>query len=478
MVSHSCEHNMEGIISDELMIDLNNKRVSEDQLEKILSCCGRVDVTFVDVKKIVVKFQNKDHVIRTLRTRLVSYNFNGLWKSLSPKLEILNGDSPIEKLPGDCLMKIFSFLPIMEKLMIERVCRRWREIGLQGWPEMKQLRISSELSKFTPSQLKQIFSRCGRFLKLLVIPVINEETDCLPLVKLHCLQLNQLAVDINFKAFPKLEMYCKNLAEIFGACERLTSVKISGVHSNFNYECLEGLPRDRMRELRLYGPSSEHGTPLHLNLHGFESLEELELKGFVIDEKSLIGLENLRNLTALSLVNSQVHVNHVKKIKEFLKLQQLSLENIISEIDDEDLSEIARNCRDLSSLNINRLDRLTDRCFEQISHLQRLEKLEMMGLTRVTDAAILGLFNLKELRCQDCRRIGNTGFVRLIKWAPNLAKLWVEGPLITEDFLVDVNDAMQYRTSGVRLHLHLHSDAEDWEQPRYLSPLLMLAYTW
>ncbi|XP_063977038.1 F-box/LRR-repeat protein fbxl-1-like [Diachasmimorpha longicaudata] len=470
---------MEGIISDELMIDLNNKRVSEGQLVEILSCCGRIDITVDDDKKIViVKFQNKGHVVRTLTTRLVSYHFNGSWKSLSPKSEILSGDSPIEKLPGDCLIKIFSFLSIMEKLMVERVCRRWREIGLEGWPEVKQLRISSELNRFTPSQLEQIFLRCGRFLKLLAIPVISEETNCLPLVKQHCLQINELAVDFNFKSFSKLQTYCENLTEIFTASERLTSVKISGVHPNFNYECLMGLPKNRITELRLCARSLEYGTPLSLNLHGFDSLEELELKGFVIDEKTLVGLENLKNLTTLSFVNSQVHVNHVKKIPNLVKLQQLSLENIISEVDDEDLSEIARNCRDLLSLNINGLDSLTDRCFEPIFHLEFLENLEMMGLSRVTDAAVLGLFNLKELRCQDCCRIGNNGLVGLIKNSPNLSKLWVDGPLITEDFLMNVNDVISHRSSGVRLHLHLHSDAEDWEQPRYLCPLLMLIYTW
>ncbi|XP_011299084.1 F-box/LRR-repeat protein 20 [Fopius arisanus] len=470
---------MRGIISDELMIDLRKKQVSRGQLKEILSCCGEVDIMFDATGKIVVvKFQNKCHVIRTLTTRLVSYNFNGLWKSLSPKSEILNDDSPIENLPEDCLIKIFSFLPIVEKLLIERVSRKWREIGVQGWPEMKHLRIPSEFRKFTPSQLRQIFTRSGRFLRVLEIPVINEETNCLPLIKKHCFQLNELSVHFNLKAFPKLQVFCEDFAGLFIACEKLTSVKISGVHSNFDFNCLEELVKDKIRELRLYAPSSGLATPLYLNLRGFNFLEELELKGFVIDEEVLIGLEELGNLTSLSLVNSKVHVSHVKKIRELRKLEHLSLENIRSEVNDETMEEIARSCSNLKSLNISHLDRLTDHSFEQISQLRSLEKLEMMGLTRVTNDSISGLFTLKELRCQDSRGIGNIGFIRLIKWAQDLSELWVDGALITEDFLLEVNDAMEYRTSKVKLHLHLHSDAEDWEQPRNLSPLLLLSYTW
>lgn len=118
-------------------------------------------------------------------------------------------------------------------------------------------------------------------------------------------------------------------------------------------------------------------------------------------------------------------------------------------------------------------------CFHQLSQLENLERLEMMGLTRVTDDDLLGFFNLRELHCQDCRRIGNRGIISLIKWAPNLSKLRVDGPLITDNFLRDVNDVMaEHRKSGVRLHLYLHSEAEDWEQPLNLSPLLMLSYTW
>ena len=48
-------------------------------------------------------------------------------------------DSPVEKLNHDCLIKIFKLLSIADRIRIERVCSKWKEISRMSWSSMNEL---------------------------------------------------------------------------------------------------------------------------------------------------------------------------------------------------------------------------------------------------------------------------------------------------------------------------------------------------
>lgn len=79
----------------------------------------------------------------------------------------------IYKLNNDCLMLIFLYLPIIDRIRIERVCKRWLRISQKSWYNIKKLELTNSVWGFSSDvKLKQIntiildkvLSRCGRFL--------------------------------------------------------------------------------------------------------------------------------------------------------------------------------------------------------------------------------------------------------------------------------------------------------------------------
>ena len=44
-------------------------------------------------------------------------------------------------LDDDSLIYIFKKLPVLDKLKIELVCKRWRNLGMLSWSSVKSLRI-------------------------------------------------------------------------------------------------------------------------------------------------------------------------------------------------------------------------------------------------------------------------------------------------------------------------------------------------
>lgn len=76
--------------------------------------------------------------------------------------------SLIDKLNDDCLMHIFQFLPIVDRVQIERVCKRWRTVSLNSWHSCRRLSVASIFqgcpsSIDTPS-VRKVLLRCGQFL--------------------------------------------------------------------------------------------------------------------------------------------------------------------------------------------------------------------------------------------------------------------------------------------------------------------------
>ncbi|KAK0077183.1 hypothetical protein PV325_004320 [Microctonus aethiopoides] len=66
-------------------------------------------------------------------------------KSLLPTINILD---------NDCLIKIFSYLPIKNRMRIERVCKRWQTVNQQAWSDIKELEIPEAINLLRPFPMK------------------------------------------------------------------------------------------------------------------------------------------------------------------------------------------------------------------------------------------------------------------------------------------------------------------------------------
>ncbi|XP_043512255.1 uncharacterized protein LOC122529848 [Frieseomelitta varia] len=79
----------------------------------------------------------------------------------------------IQKLNDDCLMHIFCYLPIMDRIRLERVCKRWKSLIINSWYNTKKLDLRSCMSSsfadrnnrhMSLNMLRKILFRCGSYL--------------------------------------------------------------------------------------------------------------------------------------------------------------------------------------------------------------------------------------------------------------------------------------------------------------------------
>ena len=78
----------------------------------------------------------------------------------------------IEILADDCLFTIIRYLPIVERVKIERVNKRWNELSKSSWSNVKKLDLNSRNWGFKPyeflldskviklAELKEVLKRC------------------------------------------------------------------------------------------------------------------------------------------------------------------------------------------------------------------------------------------------------------------------------------------------------------------------------
>ncbi|KAK0072028.1 hypothetical protein PV325_011999, partial [Microctonus aethiopoides] len=76
----------------------------------------------------------------------------------------------INILSNDCLLKIFSYLPLEDRMRVERVCKRWQTINQHAWIDIKKLEFPKDFQRsYTKirtcnTALQKILHRCGRSL--------------------------------------------------------------------------------------------------------------------------------------------------------------------------------------------------------------------------------------------------------------------------------------------------------------------------
>ncbi|XP_029671322.1 uncharacterized protein LOC115240356 isoform X5 [Formica exsecta] len=76
-------------------------------------------------------------------------------------------DVSIHILNDDCLRHIFLFLPIIDRVRIERVCKRWRDLSQDSWRMMKTLDLSPstwgflETHTIRTATLRKVLLKCG-----------------------------------------------------------------------------------------------------------------------------------------------------------------------------------------------------------------------------------------------------------------------------------------------------------------------------
>ncbi|XP_032671227.1 F-box/LRR-repeat protein 7-like isoform X3 [Odontomachus brunneus] len=305
-------------------------------------------------------------------------------------------DAFINILDDDCLIHIFQFLPIVDKIRIERVCKRWRILSLDSWYTMKKIDTSfllegfpthHRITEFILKKVMKTLSRNGRFITELHLscPATMFPSD---------------VAQFNRKLFDIVMKYCSNL----------TNINVSMITINKKDKQLLGRYKNITR----------------LTLGTFYNLDKQET--FFQEYPQLNYLQILSNFDFVGKCLPYLPAQTMRtlilcdcpRINEITFSMKLKMKNF--PFSPQHFVEITMNCQQITSLDISGSS-CDDISLKIIATLPKLEYLNISYVCGITDYGLKNLKNLKGLRCKKCRNITDNGIYEILNFSPQLQLL-------------------------------------------------------
>ncbi|XP_076229023.1 putative RNA-binding protein EEED8.10 [Nomia melanderi] len=343
-------------------------------------------------------------------------------------IECSTTENSIQILNNDCLKHIFQQLPILDRIRIEGVCKRWKSLRQEAWSDIKKLDLSSTTGSIfsdlvtDTATLRKILRRCGKFLNEINL----SDRKC---------ELNRSTVNIIAKLCPNLQRIDINplgisrggISSLAYHCRNITHINLGPIN-NIRDKDLEVLfdMNPKLRRLNIYRCDMSGTCLLHLPL---ETMEEIILQRCSNLERPHLEEASKRchNIKSLRLKCCNIHHNDVKTISTHcknLKIFQFSwiwylttdailhisklsnLEVLIISgnefILNEHIQYISSNCQQLTYLDISDCRLIGTDGIAAVATLQNLETLIMNNVGSICDVSLRNLRNLKKFECRAC----------------------------------------------------------------------------
>ncbi|XP_067209749.1 F-box/LRR-repeat protein 2 isoform X1 [Linepithema humile] len=413
----------------------------------------------------------------------------------------------IHILNDDCLRHIFLFLPILDRVRIERVCRRWRILSQDSWHMMKTLDLSpltwGSMGNKTISTaiLRKILLKSGRFLTRVNLsePIHNLSQSTLTIVGKLCPNLESVDVTGLTVCASGIQMLAKNcrnitkfnlgpssyscdneLKELFKLNQNLEHLAIT--RNGVLGKCLLWLPAQTVHTVILEGCDYVQDSCVSTALKKLENLRHLTIDNCIGVAKHTFETisKHCRNLRVLELSGDfpSMQTADMLYLTHLANLQVLRITDN-PKILDEFLASLVYQCQQLTCIDITGCIGVTDTGLAAIATLAKLEKLTINNLDCVTDDGLQNMCNLREMHCQRCPQIKDHGMSMLIKSSPQLQLLDLSGcGNITHATLKTAKDACNDRSNNTVLKMIIGgtsiSPELDGETTQQSSPLLQI----
>ncbi|XP_043515896.1 F-box/LRR-repeat protein fbxl-1-like [Frieseomelitta varia] len=413
----------------------------------------------------------------------------------------------IHKLNDDCLLQIFSQLPLMDRIRLERVCKRWKALIKKSWYNIKRLDLrysmwgslaDTDTREISLTVLRNILFRCGSYLNevdLSFVPYYLHQ-DTVMVIGDLCRNLKIL----------NITGVCVSQAGIrsFNSCRNITKLSVGYV----TYPCDIDLKvlfqmNPNLRYFEAYLTSITGRCLLHLPMDTIEEivldcclyLEEIfvleiiiklkRIKAFTMNECNCISGNIFRFLGTYCKNLEKLKICHVPSTSYFrttdtlhitrlsnLKALTVSKNSIIT---DEFLSHLVTTCQNLTYLDISRCSGISNHGMNAIATLCELEVLIMNNMLGVTKVHLFGASNLKRIECRRSKFIDRV-IINLIKSAPQLGVLDLsESPYITNRTLVEAARITARRTNNIILKIFVGGTPMNLSTFKNISPFLKIA---
>ncbi|XP_031780767.1 uncharacterized protein LOC100679720 isoform X2 [Nasonia vitripennis] len=304
----------------------------------------------------------------------------------------------INALNDDCLTFIMQYLPIVDRVRMERVCKRWQAVSLNAWHNFKKLNFNNKYwgfsAPFTLAEvnhriIEKVLKRCGEYLISIEFnSKFNERLDqnVVSSVARFCPNVQHLDVW-------RLKISLRSWSALYENCSKLVSFAVSDCT-----DCELSLLFEKNRELkRLYVFSSNVTGEFLNNLYCYS------IESIVFVHCPMITLGNF----------------HV--IRDFCETEPLVLEENFS-LDEgfmKDISSYRKSVLKYLTLAYGYANSLvaigTNR--KPLKKVTCYQSLLVLYLKNINDHA------LQETDCRDLMNMRNTGVVKLIEESQTLERL-------------------------------------------------------
>ncbi|CAL7948207.1 unnamed protein product [Xylocopa violacea] len=389
-------------------------------------------------------------------------------------------ENSIQILNDDCLIHIFLQLPIVDRIRIERVCKRWRALSLESWCRVKKLDLSfsmwgslpesSKQKEINTGTLRKVLLRCGSYLN--EINLSQRPCPLSPTSGIHSLADN--CHDITKFSLGHTAYACDiDLQKLFKANPKLRYFKVA--FGKICGRCLFHLPLETMEEIVLEFCDSLQEQFLPQAIAKLKNLKTLIIHGCNILSGNVVSsigtyCTNLKILE-LSCISFWTHPNDLQQIGQLSNLELLKIStNLV--VTDELLSNLASKCLQLKYIDISESLFVTNVGVAAIATLPKLETLIINNLPLETDMNLRDMCNLKTLECSNCKFTDKT-MIGLIESAPQLELLDLSGCRgVTNETLKKAAAITVNRTNNTILKIFVGGTAVDVGTFDMVSPFL------
>ncbi|XP_058795716.1 uncharacterized protein LOC131666802 isoform X2 [Phymastichus coffea] len=410
----------------------------------------------------------------------------------------LHSKATIDSLDDDCLIHIFEFLSIADRVKIERVCKRWQTISMESWRQCRILspdKVSWGLKKgngnlvMDAKAIYNVLTRCGFYLKYLeFFGYLDELVTLGNKIGSMCPNLETIYLcGVSSLSIQNLSEYCTNIKELglrdifetfdnelsflFEKNKNLTKMTFYSICGISNGKFFLNLPFESLKTLSIFNCDF---SSFYVN-QGIRKLKNLsELSFDYCENFDDDSMEAICNLTNLKEIHMGIFPGKIRSCKYMTRLNNLiSIELSSSDlVNNELILALCKNCRLLSDVNISE-SRVTDEgvhCLTSLPYLQRLN----INHLKIHDEAVHPMPNLKQFECFMCQELSDKCFSMLLDTSKNLELLNVGCCNVTNSTVKKAVDVTKLRMNNVILYMYIWGTKIKFDEITETSPLLRL----
>ncbi|KAL5016544.1 hypothetical protein ScPMuIL_006133 [Solemya velum] len=367
------------------------------------------------------------------------------------------GGLHVNDLCDEVLVQIFLRLPLVDRVQITRVCKRWKALSSLIWADQRHLEFKGLFRRFealTDKILNSILQKCGTYLRSLDVSASPRLlTDfALDIIGKHAKDLEQLdisGVSATNKSIEKLAAHLKKLKVIklqrcfhlsekgywwlLHSCDKLEHIDMQG-SSTLTGQCFHMLGPG-VKCLRLNNCHKLTDVGIRKIQEKCPCVEEIQVSHCQkLTDSSLGYMQEMKNFRVLHLSGNfpEMSSTGLKTIGRLQLLTELNL-SFNDLVNDEVLCCIAGGCISLQCLDIAGCHwSVTDTGVQSLANCCQLHTLNISYLNKVTDVslelvAIQG--RLKKLVARACSELTDSGIVSVSVFCPHLQHLDLSGCL-------------------------------------------------